>query len=78
MAPKAKSRKKVSKKSPKVAKPKLPSLIDRLPKTEEEYLEMLIRMDERHIDGTGSSLDQFFTNQRNRTAAKLAALRAAK
>jgi hypothetical protein len=79
MAP---SRKKVLKKSQKsskkVSRPKLPSLLDRLPKTELEYLEMLVRMDERNISGNGDSIDQLFTRQRDRTLAKIAVLKAAK
>lgn len=70
--------KKSQKGSKKVAKPRLSSFLDRLPKTEIEYLEMLVRMDERHITGNGDSLDQLFTKQRDRNLAKIAALKAAK
>lgn len=46
-------------------------------RTEIEYLELLIQFDERNIDGSGSSLDQLFTKQRDRTRAKIEALKAA-
>ena len=63
---------------PPVSEPKPQSLMDRLPKNEIEYLEMMIRMDERNIDGSGSGLDLLFTAQRERSLAKIAALKAAK
>lgn len=79
MAPKAKrpqAKKKATAPAPK--KSNLASFIDRLPKNEIEYLEMLARKDQEQIKGDGSSLDDLFTKQRDRNLAKAAALKAAK
>lgn len=43
--------------------------------TEEEHIEMCIKLSERCIDGTGSEIDEFFKGQAARQRKKLEDLR---
>lgn len=51
------------------------TLLDRLPKNDIEYLELLIRMTEKHISPYGTSLDDFFIGQAARLKKKLKELK---
>ncbi len=55
-----------------------PNLLDRLPKNDIERVEMLIRMDRRNIDGSGSSVDQLFEQQLRRHLTTLDELKGKK
>lgn len=54
------------------------SFLDRLPKTELAYWEMMARKDQEQIKGDGSSLDALFEAQKARALKKVEALKAAK
>lgn len=49
-----------------------------VPRTEIEYLELLIKYDERNIDGSGSSLDQLFQGQKDRKLKRIEELKGSK
>lgn len=51
------------------------TLLDRLPKNEIEYLELLIRMTEKHISPHGTDLDAFFVGQAARLKRQLEELK---
>lgn len=54
---------------------KKPSILDMLPKNEEEYLERLIAHSEKMIGPHNTSLDQFFKGQADRQRKRLEELR---
>ena len=63
------------KRKPAKKKEKLINLRDRLPKTEEEYLERLILVSERAITKQGTAIDEFFEQQAARLRKQLEELR---
>ena len=63
------------KKSKKVAKAKKTTLLDMLPKNEEEYLERLIEHSEKMIGPHDSDLDRFFKGQADKQRKRLRELR---
>lgn len=50
-------------------------LLDRLPKTQEEYLQHLIQVSERQITGMSESLDELFRTQAERIKNQLKELK---